>query len=41
MKVMTDSLGKTSGEIRQMAEDGKLTSSIVGGALIDAMLKKR
>ena len=41
MKAMTESLGKTSSEIRQMAEDGKLTTSVVGGALIDSIAKLR
>ncbi len=34
MRVLTESLGKTQGELRKMAENGELASGIVAGALL-------
>lgn len=37
MRAVAGQLGKTTGELRQMAEDGKLTSSVFGNALLPAI----
>lgn len=37
MKVLQKELGKTQGEIRKMAEEGKLTSGVVSGALLKSL----
>lgn len=39
MRAVAQELGKTTGELRQMAEDGKLTSSVFGNALLPAIDK--
>jgi len=37
MNALGDALGKTAGELRQMAHDGKLTADVVAGALVDSL----
>lgn len=39
MRAVAGELGKTTAELRQMAEDGKLTSSVFGSALLPAIDK--
>ncbi len=41
MKAVAQSLGVATGELRQMAQDGKLTADVVGGALIQSLGKLR
>jgi len=41
MKALAQSMGVATGELRQMAQDGKLTADVVGGALIQSLDKLR
>lgn len=37
MTALSDALGVTTGELREMAKDGKLTADVVAGALVDSL----
>lgn len=41
MQALADHLGVTRGKLREMAEDGKLTSDVMSGSLLDSLQKLR